>query len=396
MFKLKFGKTEVICGVLLLILLACLLGNYRTRVQDVTVTEAMENKNNNELEGFVGESEGFKLGDGEVQESDLEEMMKELKMLRAEVKEGNPDMSKYVTKSEQPPASCTVSQAVDKDSYVSKSSLSNQAKCPVPFDFDPSQYVNKASVQKTQCPPPKELDQTKFVLKSSIPPPQKCPACVCPKVKVSAGLCKKCPPPPKCPPPQPCPQIKCPAPKPCPAAPVCPRCPAQKPCAPQVCAPCPQPKDCAPRICPSYPQPTAGPTPTPTCPSATCPTCGITPKPTPVASNHDDNVDQQGDQEIQEIPVISRIRNFFSGEETEQNGLPTPLPTYTMEPEAHPTFTSSGDDPIPMDFKLDEKANNANNSSGSNNSNNGSKGKSCKMTQFNHEFANYGVTGFVN
>ena len=33
-----------------------------------------------------------------------------------------------------------------------------------------------------------------YVLKSTIPPVQKCPACVCPKVKVSAGMCKECPP----------------------------------------------------------------------------------------------------------------------------------------------------------------------------------------------------------
>ena len=32
-----------------------------------------------------------------------------------------------------------------------------------------------------------------YVLKTTIPPVQKCPSCVCPKVKVSAGMCKKCP-----------------------------------------------------------------------------------------------------------------------------------------------------------------------------------------------------------
>ena len=83
------------------------------------------------------------------------------------------------------------------------------------------------------------IDYSKYVLKESIPPVRQCPPCVCPKVNVSAGLCKKCPPPPKCPPPERCPIVKCPAPipcenklkcpdpKPCPSSPTC---PAPKPC----------------------------------------------------------------------------------------------------------------------------------------------------------------------
>ena len=95
-------------------------------------------------------------------------------------------------------------------------------------------YVLKSSIppEKT-CPPQKEIDYSKYVLKSSIPPVQKCPPCICPKVKVEAGLCKKCPPPPKCPPPQACPPPPtCPEPKPCPKQGACPvpkRCPPGKP-----------------------------------------------------------------------------------------------------------------------------------------------------------------------
>ena len=83
------------------------------------------------------------------------------------------------------------------------------------------------------------IDYSKYVLKESIPPVRQCPDCVCPKVNVSAGLCKKCPPPPICPPPERCPivkcpvpipcenKLKCPDPKPCPSSPTC---PAPRPC----------------------------------------------------------------------------------------------------------------------------------------------------------------------
>ena len=104
-------------------------------------------------------------------------------------------------------------------------------------------------------------DLKDYVLKSTIPPIQKCPSCICPKVKVSAGMCKKCPEPKNnCPKPAPCDiaqcknvvkcepyykQVscpKCPAPQACPEPPkrLCPaltiekpkiKCPAPKPCA---------------------------------------------------------------------------------------------------------------------------------------------------------------------
>ena len=125
----------------------------------------------------------------------------------------------------------------------------------LPMDFDINDYVRKTHIPA--CP---SVDLKDYVLKSTIPPIQKCPSCICPKVKVSAGMCKKCPEPKNnCPKPQPCgieqckevikcePHQKkvacpiCPAPRPCPIPPkrLCPsltiekpriKCPAPKPC----------------------------------------------------------------------------------------------------------------------------------------------------------------------
>lgn len=84
-----------------------------------------------------------------------------------------------------------------------------------------------------------KVDYNKYVLKESIPPVRQCPPCVCPKVSVSAGLCKKCPPPPKCPEPERCPEVKCPDQVPCENELSCP--------IPQACPPpptCPEPKPC--------------------------------------------------------------------------------------------------------------------------------------------------------
>jgi hypothetical protein len=142
----------------------------------------------------------------------------------------SPDLSRYALKSEVVPGAngrCIVASAEDRDKYISKSDLPD----PSP-KVDLSKYVLKSSIPPEKiCPPQKEIDYSKYVLKSSLPPPQKCPPCICPKVKVSAGLCQKCPPPPKCPPPQPCDQAKCPEVQPCPASPLCPApkaCPHEK------------------------------------------------------------------------------------------------------------------------------------------------------------------------
>ena len=142
------------------------------------------------------------------------------------------------------------------DKYVRRTDVEMAARqaalqfCPVPPDYDPSQYIKKTEMKNSvRCPPMPDLKD--YVLKSSIPPVQKCPPCVCPKVKVEAGLCKKCPPPinncPKCepcptPPVKVCPAIKLPVNKPeCPAPAPCPKpqpCPAVTRCPKQNCPDC--------------------------------------------------------------------------------------------------------------------------------------------------------------
>ena len=126
--------------------------------------------------------------------------------------------------------------------------------------YDPRDYVRKTDIDLVKACP-KQPDLKDYVLKSTIPPIQKCPSCVCPKVKIEAGLTKDCPKQKNnCPRPQPCgveqcktvikcepghKQVhcpKCPEPKPCPQVPekVCPalslpkqkfKCPEPKPCA---------------------------------------------------------------------------------------------------------------------------------------------------------------------
>ena len=135
------------------------------------------------------------------------------------------DPSKFVRKTDLGPDSgkCVVAKAEDRDKYIAKSSV------PPPGPrVDLSQYIKKTAIPPEKvCPPQKEIDYSAYVKKSSLPPKQDCPPCIAPKVKVSAGLCKKCPPCPACPPPQRCPQIECPHPKPCPEPKPC---PAPQPC----------------------------------------------------------------------------------------------------------------------------------------------------------------------
>ena len=112
-----------------------------------------------------------------------------------------------------------------------------------------------------QCPAHPDL--TNYVLKSTIPSKQDCPACICPKVKVNAGLCRE-------PSKEEClkntevlKDAPCPKPEPCPE----PVCPPQQPCPdpdptvwikrselpPDWNKKCPPPKECSP--CPRPPPP---------------------------------------------------------------------------------------------------------------------------------------------
>lgn len=148
---------------------------------------------------------------------------------------------------------------VDDENYVKRQNIVRAAQsaanefCPVSPDFDLSQYVKKTEIDNlSKCP--KVPDMKDFVLKSSIPPASKCPSCICPKVKVSSGFCKKCPEPKDiCPAPAPC------GPEQCKNVVDCPKCPAppkQKPLRcppPKACPtppPCPAPTRCPPNQCP--------------------------------------------------------------------------------------------------------------------------------------------------
>ena len=132
------------------------------------------------------------------------------------------DLNGYVKKTELKPndGKCLVTNAEDRDKYVSKSEM----ELPGPR-IDLSQYVKKSSIPpQTVCPPQQEIDYSQYVKKSTLPPNEQCPPCIAPKVKVSAGLCRECPPAPSCPPPERCPEVKCPPPAPCPTTKECIKC----------------------------------------------------------------------------------------------------------------------------------------------------------------------------
>ena len=159
------------------------------------------------------------------------------------------------------------------DNYVRKNDIERAARasarefCPVNPDYNPSDFIKKSEIDfQAQCP--KMPDLKDYVLKTTIPPVQKCPSCVCPKVKVSAGMCKECPEPKNnCPKPEPCGidqckdvikcgpgnkpinSLKCPSPQPCPR-PIEKVCPAFE--IPESNVKCPPPQPCPmPNACPN-------------------------------------------------------------------------------------------------------------------------------------------------
>mgnify|MGYP000932399581 CR=1 FL=1 len=188
------------------------------------------------------------------------------------------DMSQYILKSEV----AKQDRCSDMSKYILKSSVPPPTKCPT---------INKEDwLRKSQLPPnwnkdcPAHPDLTSYVLKSTIPPTQKCPSCICPKVKVDAGLCrepteedaikrglckKACPPPDPLTPEKCAGIIKCPEPKPCPPPPkvMCPKCPSIPEPAP--CPRPPPPPPCPKPVCPTCPTPKEGKCPVPErCPPA--------------------------------------------------------------------------------------------------------------------------------
>ena len=132
-----------------------------------------------------------------------------------------PDLNKYVRKTELGNGGkCTMNVAEDRDKYISKTDV------PPPGPrIDLSQYVKKSAIPPAPvCPPTPTVDLSAYVKKSTLPPTEKCPPCIAPKVKVSAGLCRECPPAPPCPAPLPCPSCNCPPPAPCPTQKECTKC----------------------------------------------------------------------------------------------------------------------------------------------------------------------------
>ena len=132
-----------------------------------------------------------------------------------------PDLSKYVRKTELGnDGKCTVNVADDRDKYISKTDVQ-----PPGPRIDLSQYVKKSAIPPAPvCNPTPTVDLSAYVKKSTLPPTEKCPPCISPKVKVSAGLCRECPPAPPCPAPEPCPSCNCPPPAPCPTQKECIKC----------------------------------------------------------------------------------------------------------------------------------------------------------------------------
>jgi len=148
---------------------------------------------------------------------------------------------------------------IDTNDYVKKTNIERAARsaarqyCPVPPNYDPSQYIKKTEID-TEIRCPKMPDLKDYVLKSTIPPATKCPPCICPKVNVSAGFCKKCPKPEDiCPKPAPCDSDQCKNVIKCPELPPPPiqeplECPPPQACPKQQ--PCPKVERCPPNQCP--------------------------------------------------------------------------------------------------------------------------------------------------
>ena len=196
------GSTLILCFVLMLI-----------------------NNTENQYEGF--EDPVINAIQDKLQSESPEQLKKTVQALKQRLIDYGyaPDVNTFVKKTELRPndGKCLVLNAEDRDKYIVKSDI------PPPGPrIDLSQYVKKSSIPPEKiCPTPLEIDYSAYVKKSTLPPNEKCPPCISPKVKVSAGLCRECPPFPECPPAERCPEVKCPLPKPCPPEK---NCPAPAPC----------------------------------------------------------------------------------------------------------------------------------------------------------------------
>jgi hypothetical protein len=208
------------------------------------------------------------------------------------------DLSKYIQKSQiiPNPPKLDMSQYIKKTDVEMAAEQISKQYCPVDRNFDINDYVKKSEIPPPNANCPEVPDLRDFVLKSTVPPAQKCPACICPKVKVSAGMCKKCPPADttKCPPPKACDArqckdiIKCPDGKR--------GCPKPSPCPPpERCNPCPV------KVCPSVKIPPPEKIKCP--PTAPCPV----PPPCPPVQRCPEKKEKCEYKGIKEVEVIKEI-----------------------------------------------------------------------------------------
>ena len=249
-------------------------------------------------------------------QEDIALIKNHVETIRSKLSSEYPDMSKYVQKAELPSAQCRVATAIDKDSYVPKTeyeSVSSKAT-----GCDPEKYILKSAALQAQAPVScPTLDPNQWILKSSLPPKEVCPPCIAPKVQVSAGLCKKCPPPPKCPEVKPCPVPECPKPQPCPPQKECPACPPKEECPPKICPACP-------------PMPT----------EKVCPKCCD--RDVIKVLKKTVYVDQNGKEIGSKEEIVSGKGNKYDNnvimaDDPTENALSDTLPQYTQEPTPLPT-----------------------------------------------------------
>jgi len=263
---MKNCESALLIGLISIILIVMILIGKNNNMNNKKVEAAK----NNLIENF--QNSGETVESLRLRNQELENL---IKMQNANAQSG---MSKYVLKSSVEKAG----KCPDMSKYMLKSAVPPPVKCPT---INRDEWVRKSGLPPNwnkECP--KQPDLSNFVLKTTIPPTQKCPSCVCPKIKVDAGLCKE---PNKddcmksgackdaCPPPEPCPKPECPPPPPineetCRGVVKCP--------APKACPP--PPKIEMPK-CPPIPEPIPcpRPPPPPPCPKPTCPTCPAPPPP---------------------------------------------------------------------------------------------------------------------
>jgi hypothetical protein len=413
---MKFIETnKVILALVFIVIVICLISSVKTYTYKTYMGR----------EGFSDYIDLEKFND----QSQLNTIETGVENIKAQLKDGR-DMSKYALKSEMKPQPiCRVQDAIDKDNYISKT-LATKDTCPVPPDYDASKYILKSAAEKPQsCPTCPTLDTSKYVLKSTLPVSQKCPDCKCPKVSVTAGLCKSAPKCPPCPAPSRCPEVKCPEIKPCPPPAPCPACPAPVACPPKICPPCsvPEEKPC-PTCCAqsnpekkltekdlkhttsySTPNATVSNSPIqniPTKSSMTNPTASPTTSQTvnttdtilaQESSTNEDDLVVNSSSNVNKTQQNGWLSSFFANNQTLKTPSPTLNPININGVAGSTTLSGSLED----QSKADNGANHSNFIRTTdaplvqtyNVQNEKQKQRKCNGVEFNHEFKQFGVYG---